>query len=343
MVQKREAPHTPEKAAPPEPMRQYGCGSLDYPVMVYYVNPSQMYLEHVSWHWHEELEFNIINNGRALITVGSDLIELSAGEGIFINQNALHTISSAEGSNCAYYSIVFHTSYLFGYGNTMMSVKYLLPVLNAGAQYLTLSETREEEGQILEHLGNIAALNLSHKYGMELMTKSELCQIWTHLLRLLPPREANGSAADNTRGVAACIRENASVTQDAARVKQAITYIQDHYMLPLSLDDIAGSVHLSRSECCRCFKRALSMTPFEYLMTYRIYSAAQKLDAGDPCADSISVLAESVGFNNASYFNKIFKKYLHCTPGEYKQAMTGAPDFSLNVFGHPLASPPTPR
>ena len=72
------------------------------------------------------------------------------------------------------------------------------------------------------------------------------------------------------------------------------------------------------SECCRCFARTLQMTPFEYLMKYRILEATKKMIETIKNPMSIADIALSVGFNNVSYFNKLFKKFLGCTPTYYR-------------------------
>jgi len=69
------------------------------------------------------------------------------------------------------------------------------------------------------------------------------------------------------------------------------------------------------------------MTPVEYLMKYRIYMAAFLIQNNDQAAASISNLAFQVGFNNASYFNKVFRQYLQCTPGEFRKKIRQNPDF----------------
>lgn len=60
------------------------------------------------------------------------------------------------------------------------------------------------------------------------------------------------------------------------------------------------------------------MTPFEYLMKYRIFEATKKMMEHPDEPTSIADLALSVGFNNTSYFNKLFKKFLGCTPTYYR-------------------------
>lgn len=302
-------------------------GSLEYPVCVYYVDLRQMYDSHVSWHWHEEIEFDIIEKGSARIIIGNENIELTEGNGIAINQNALHAVFPADDKPCTYYSIVFHPAYLFGYGRAFMSAKYLVPVLASPHKYKLLPSNEEDCLEILARLKHIVSIHSSDAFGKELLTKSELCLIWVKLLSLVTPAIESAPDADP------------SVTLDEIRAKQAITFIQDHHMQPITLDDIASSIPISRSECCRCFKRALSISPFEYLMKYRIYEAAKKIYQRDPIADSISDLAASVGFNNASYFSKLFKKYLNFTPLSYKRMLRENPDTVVDAFGSTSFTP----
>ena len=69
----------------------------------------------------------------------------------------------------------------------------------------------------------------------------------------------------------------------------------------------------------QAFQRVLRVTPFEYLLKYRIFYATKLMQQQDPAASSISNLAITVGFGNISYFNKVFKRVLNMTPTEYKK------------------------
>ncbi|MBQ3037428.1 MAG: helix-turn-helix transcriptional regulator, partial [Lachnospiraceae bacterium] len=128
-------------------------------------------------------------------------------------------------------------------------------------------------------------------------------------------------------------KKQVSLSHDEIRIIDAIAYIQEHYAELVTLDDIADSIHVSKSECCRCFKRAVNITPFEYLMRYRILQAADKILQNDREMTSISELASSVGFNNTSYFNKLFKKYFNCTPTEYRKLSKTEHRDQLSPFG----------
>jgi len=112
------------------------------------------------------------------------------------------------------------------------------------------------------------------------------------------------------------IKDSAStISNDNERVKLSLEYIHKYYTDNILLDNIAMASNISKSECCRSFKRILKVTPFEYLMEYRISKASELLLKNK---ESISNIALNVGFSGISYFGKVFKKYKNCTPSDYR-------------------------
>ena len=287
---------------------------IGYPVRVYFIELAKMYMQRIRWHWHPEFEVIIVNHGEADFFTDDKKIRLKAGQGILINQNTMHSIQSADpDASCNLYSTIFHPSFLFGYGNTVMSGKYLSPILSSPVfRTMLLDEQYPVAEKILDAINSVIAVNMTKKYGYELVTKSYLCQLWVTLLENVIPQNVK-------------TYKNGSLSLDESRVKEAILYIESHYAEHITLDELASSIHISKSECCRCFKRTLELTPIEYLMKYRIFRAASMIQSDDPISHSISELAFSVGFNNASYFNKVFKQYLKCTPSEFKKNLKQDP------------------
>lgn len=287
---------------------------LNFPVVTYFLDLSKMYMGAIRWHWHDELEILIINNGRANVLVDNIQVEMSAGQALLINQGVLHSIRPIENEKCTFYSMIFHPTLLFGYGQTYFSTKFLTPIISSTSlKCLKLDESVPWHERLIDHVNNAIAANLTQRFGYELVTKAELCLFWAGILEHHTPAEAPAQDASG---------ENSS---DSRRVKEAILYVEKHHTEAITLDDIAASIHVSKSECCRCFKRTLHITPIEYVMKYRIFEATRKIKRGDPEAKSISSLAMSVGFNNASYFNKLFKKYVQCTPSQYKDFLRKRP------------------
>jgi AraC-like DNA-binding protein len=57
------------------------------------------------------------------------------------------------------------------------------------------------------------------------------------------------------------------------------------------------------------------MTLFDYLLYYRIQQSLPLLKGGG----SITDIAGTVGFSNPCYYGKIFRRYMNCSPREYRQ------------------------
>lgn len=296
-----------------------------YPTYVYYINLNDMVLGHATVHWHKEIEIDYIREGSAIFNVCGQTQVVNEGESIVINEGRVHSIYNAEPAKpCVIISVLFDVSYIFESDDSFLSLKYKNSVTNnpsAGSFIFSRKNTNDRD--CLRLIEALMKTNLDKKYGYELQTKSLLCNFWTTLLErsdeLIPSRES----------------ELMSVNE--SRVKCAVAYIHSNYMNEITLDDIAQSIHVSKSECCRCFKKTTNLSPFEYLMRERIIESARKMQRNDAESNSINELAISVGFNNSSYYNKIFKKYMLTTPTHYRDAIKKSHRDSLSPFGISLS------
>lgn len=280
-----------------------------YPVELITVDCTAPDAPIVHWHWHKEVEFQYIQKGQAYITCDEDNITVSEGDIVFINQSVRHFITPAGEDGVLISSIIVNPSFILGFGQLELENKYINPI-TANRSFGSLHITSENSlyQQFLLFLTHLISLNADRPAGYELLSKAYILQLWKLVYDLLP---ASSPASSKISARTA--------NQDAQRTRQAMLYIQEHFMESVTLDDIAGSILVSRSECCRCFKRAIGLSPIEYLMKYRIMESAKYMQR--KTHESISEIAGAVGFNNTSYFNKIFKKFIGCTPTEYRQSL----------------------
>jgi len=95
-----------------------------------------------------------------------------------------------------------------------------------------------------------------------------------------------------------------------------LSYINQNYNKNLSLDELSKQVDMSKFYLCRLFKESLKMSPVEYINKVRIDKAMELLINTDM---SISEIAFECGFNNISYFIKVFRKYMHTTPLKFRK------------------------
>lgn len=98
--------------------------------------------------------------------------------------------------------------------------------------------------------------------------------------------------------------------------KKVLTKIRNDYSKPLTLDDLAEEAQLNKQYFCRAFRQATGKTPIDYLNYYRIECAAEQLSLSYV---SITEIALSCGFNDLSYFNRLFKRSKGVTPSNYRK------------------------
>ena len=97
----------------------------------------------------------------------------------------------------------------------------------------------------------------------------------------------------------------------ATYVQKSIEYISANYSYPITVEDIAAYVGLSRSHLFRSFELVLQQSPKEYLTDFRMKQACYLLEHSNL---SITAIANSVGFDNGLYFSKTFHKKKGASP-----------------------------
>lgn len=102
------------------------------------------------------------------------------------------------------------------------------------------------------------------------------------------------------------------------KLKNVIRYIKENYQRQVTVSELAGICHFSEYYFMRFFKKYMNMTCIEYLNQYRMEIAAGKLAES---SQSVTDVALDTGFQNISYFNRVFKKSYHMTPTQYRASM----------------------
>lgn len=276
-------------------------GSYDFPITIY-TNKFDLFEDgYIKWHWHKELQFSYCLYDKVTFFIENQKITLEAGEGIMVNSNVLHQIKPYKNNNCLMFSIDLDPTLIGGNKHSLIEKKYLNPILeSSNLKFICLKPDVQWQKIILKYIRKIFSLWNEKPYGYELEIKNYLGILWLNIIR-----EVKEESKDSV----------SAVSHDKERVKLALQYIHEHYAENISLNNIAMSANISKSECCRSFKRILRVTPFEYLMEYRALKASELLLKSKK---SISIIAFDVGFNGISYFGKVFKKYMNCTPSEYR-------------------------
>ena len=252
------------------------------------------------WHWHPEIELTWVMSGKIEYHVNEMTYHLKQGDILFGNSSTLHAGYMEDNQECSYLSITFHPRFLYGYENSILQMKYVNFITSNDLwASLLLTENDDFYVEMFERIQQIYALSQDSPEDYELQLHILLLQIWQKLYQhfsSLPEPPTNSSLHID-------------------RLRTIITYIEEHYNQELSLDEIASTINICKSECCRFFKKHMDMTIFDYILLLRIQKSLPLLRAGE----NITKVSGMVGFASPSYYSAIFKKYMKCTPREYKK------------------------
>lgn len=279
----------------------YSCNSIPLTVCI---DNFDDYL-HKEWgcHWHNEIEFGIVQNGIVEFTIFSGqeqfYKELRQGDGIFINSGCLHSAKALVPNTVIAEFALPITFFQKPFEN--LAHQIVQPVTESAVTDLILKEQNADDKPLLSSIREICSIT-NEETGYELHFIEMVCKIWRLLtIRILQNKQTGQMSTANR------VQEQ--------RMKQLLSFIHAHYSERISIDDIAKSAAISRTECFRCFHAVLKKSPAEYLTEYRLSMAAMLLANTDRSLSDISV---SCGFNSPSYFGKLFREQCGLSPKKYR-------------------------
>lgn len=99
-------------------------------------------------------------------------------------------------------------------------------------------------------------------------------------------------------------------------IRQAAAYIDKYYYEPLTLSGLAEKYHMENSYFSRMFRKEIGENFIHYLSRTRIEKAKELMLGGDV---NLTEIAFMVGYDDYTYFNKVFRKLTGISPREYRQ------------------------
>ena len=99
-------------------------------------------------------------------------------------------------------------------------------------------------------------------------------------------------------------------------IKKAITFIREHYMENISLDQLAERLEITPEYLSTLFNKEVGINFSIFLKRFRISQAKRLLKGTDK---KIYEIASEVGYSDPKYFNRVFKEEIGISPGDYRQ------------------------
>ena len=274
-------------------------GNEQFPFLVSYQKLSEYESGSFMWHWHPEIEITYVQKGTMCYKVNHMVYHLKEGDIVFNNSGALHSGTMENQKDCAYIPVTFDSRLIYGFFQSTVNSKYVDPVIqDSMLPAICIDQSEPWHKPFREYLLRIIDLDEKKPDFYELDITICLQSMWRLLLEHIT-YEPQAS------------REN-SLEYD--RIKKILSYIEENYQNKITLNDIAGHIHLCESECTRLFKRHMNTTLFAFLQEYRIERSLEFLQDDQP----VSAVADKAGFSAPNYYSKVFAKIKGCSPREYR-------------------------
>lgn len=269
-------------------------GTPDFPIAFYRVDEAHPRYE-MPFHWHREMEIIRITQGSFTIYLNDEIHHVNQGDILFINQGVIH---GGTPDNCVYDCVVFdphpllmHTDVCRRCIRTLTAKNVQIhPIFPAGTQPLS-----DITDRLIHSIQKKAP-------GSELTALGALFEWFGYIYETQSYTKKEKSAVPDSEKIQV--------------LKPVLEYIDQSYMQPVTLEELAKLAGMSPRYFCRFFHALIHRTPIEYLNYYRIERACYLL-AATPV--TITEAAYRCGFNDSSYFVKIFKKYKGVTPKQYQK------------------------
>lgn len=265
--------------------------------------------EAVPPHSHEFIEFVYVTGGTGTHTYRGSEYPIGEGDVFVIEPDAEHAYQTGAADPLIVYNILVAPALVSYELQTLSKVAsfvdffYVEPFLRESAQFQSHLKLKPHERlEMRQLLERILEEYREKRLGYRILVKTRLIEMLVFLSRcysgtLHKPMTANASEEKTMRRVA--------------------EFIERHHASPLTLAQVSQMCGLSPSAFTAKFKQHIGKTFVEYRNDVRIDMAKRLLTTTDMTILSIS---QEVGFDDLSFFNKLFKQAVGVSPGQFRKS-----------------------
>lgn len=235
--------------------------------------------ENVFLNWHENIEILFFKEGEAIVHHNGEETKAKAGDVLVFSANCMHGVTSEK---TLYDCLIIDRGFCLSAGVDTSALSF--PILMRDRKLSALYKNVAEAVETADTRYRVCAVK-----GAVLSFLAYLCRNYAVEAFEREPRSLEG-------------------------IKKVIRYIREHLTDPLSMDDLASVAGFSKFHFAREFKRVTSYTVVSYLNIMRIEKAKSLLSVGGV---SVKEAALASGYNNLSYFSKMFFEHTGMTPSKF--------------------------
>lgn len=268
-------------------------------------NPQILYIIEVfnkdkintKYHCHDFMELSYVISGTGTYKINNEYFKVKTGDLLPFNPNVYHREYVAQGEE-------LHELHI---GIKDFRLDYLPKDYLMKENFLGLINLLKEKDNFFNCCKEIIEEQRKCEPGYDLILKTLAMKLMVIILR--------------ETGDFKSIETHKSCTFESSEknniVRTIISFMNENYMDDISLDKISRNMYLSPVYISKIFKEETGDSPINYLIKIRLEKASYMLQ--DDNGMSIKKISKMVGYEDAYYFSKLFKKYYGNSPLKFKQ------------------------
>lgn len=263
-------------------------------------------------HTHDFMELVYVAGGSGSHEMAGRRYELSTGDVFILEPNVYHSYAGSEEEDAIVYNVLFDLDFLKQEFEVLQQMPafvdffYLAPFLRRNAAFVGYHPLLEHQRHVLEaNLQTILREFLEKEDAYQLLIKTRLIECLVLLSRF---------HRDNQRDV---LPAAGSADMSEETYMNAIArFVELHYNQPITLEQLSRISSMSVSSFTAKFKKLHGQSLISYKQSVQIRHACELLDR---TSRKVLDIAHETGFNDISFFNKVFRKHTGLSPRSYRQ------------------------
>lgn len=238
-------------------------------------------------HAHEEYEINYINSGHAIMQIEGCEVSLHQGQCVVIPPHRKHS---------------FHVDSKIGCRLTQLEMS--LKMKNQDESFL-MKDGEVKAYYVIKNCEEIAPLieRIARGFRKENTESNEFLMKISAIEMMI------------TLNYYINRDDKMAAFRASSRLMQAVEWIQEHYMEPINLEEVAADAGVSSRYLRKYFAEIIGKTCVQYITELRMEQAKHLLWE---TSKSILDIAMETGYENAQYFTRVFRKSEGMTPLQYR-------------------------
>jgi AraC-like DNA-binding protein len=262
--------------------------------------------EVVPAHIHDFVELTYVVSGNSAHELSGNSYRLRSGNVLVLEPDAYHSYSGSMNEDTVVYNVLFDVGFLQKELDVMLQIPsfvgffYLAPFLRKNETFIPYLPLKEDQKIRMEsQLEAIHEEFKERREGYQLIIKTRLIEILVWLSRFY---ETNRD-------------EQAKTVSDEEWMLSIKKFVELHHQQPLSLRQLSRTCGMSVASFTAKFKETTGQSMVDYKHSVQIRHARSLLSE---TSRKILDIAHEVGFNDISFFNRVFRKHTGMTPKEYR-------------------------